>query len=151
MKRIIISLLCLSVSLWSMAQDSFFHAEDVFDGIIVPRNRMEETMVRGEALHKYKLETFRSVKMEVDSVERQRIETLVMLDGEGVMDREDEAEYERQNGHLTYCILSLPAKRHKRYLCYQCYKSRPAAFTVTLVYIEGKATLRELRNTFKIK
>ncbi len=150
MKRIIVCFFILSAPLWALAQKGL-HVERVFDGGLIPRNRIEETMVRGAALKEYKLELYRGMKMEVDSVERQHIETLVMNDGKGMMDREDGAEYEMQNGHLTYCILSLPAIRHKRYLCYQCYKSRPDAFTVTLVYLEGKATLRDLRKTFRKK
>ena len=150
MKRIIISLCCLLAPLWALSQEGL-GVEDVFEGRVVPGSRIEETMVRGEALHKYRLETFRSVKMEVDSLERHRIETLVLSDGKEAMEHQDEAEYERRGGHLTYCILALPPKRLRRYLCYQCYAPRPSTFVITLVYIEGRATLSELRRTFKVK
>ncbi|MCR4921123.1 MAG: DUF6108 family protein [Bacteroidaceae bacterium] len=149
MKRIIILTLLLSMALAQAVAQKDMAVTPVFAGKIVPKKRMEETLVKGESIHKFKLSLFRSLKMEVSTAERDSIESLVLHDVEGLEDS-PEAEYEMKDGHLSYCISSLPAQQ-KCYLCYQCYESRPGNYQLTLVYIEGWATLKDLHHTFKRK
>ena len=147
MKRIIILTVCLGIAFARVAAQKDMAVSPVFAGKVIPKKRMEETLIKGETIHKFKLTLFRSLKMEVSTTERNTIESMVLLDGEG-METSPEAEYEMKDGHLYYCIVSLPAKQ-KHYLCYQCYESRPDTFVVTLVYMEGWATLKDLHKTFK--
>ena len=147
MKRLIILMACLGIALAQAAAQKDMAVSPVFAGKIIPKKRMEETLVKGESIHKFKLSLFRSLKMEVSTVERDTIESLVLLDAPGMEDS-SETEYEMKDGHLSYCIVSLPAQQ-KRYLCYQCYESRPDTYQLTLVYIEGWATLKDLHKTFK--
>ena len=149
MKRIIILTICLVTVLVETAAQKDMAVAPVFAGKVIPKKRMEETLVKGESIHKFKLSLFRSLKMEVSTAERDTIESLVLLDAPGMEDS-SETEYEMKDGHLSYCIVSLPAQQ-KRYLCYQCYESRPDTYQLTLVYIEGWATLKDLHRTFKRK
>ncbi len=147
MKRLIILMACLSIAFTQAAAQKDMAVEQVFAGKVIPKKRMEETLIKGESIHKFKLSLFRSLKMEVSTAERDQIESLVLQDAKGMEDS-PEAEYEMRDGHLYYCIVSLPAQQ-KRYLCYQCYESRPDTYQLTLVYIEGWATLKDLHKTFK--
>lgn len=149
MKRIIILTICLVAALAEAVAQRDMAVSPVFAGKVIPKKRMEETLVKGESIHKFKLSLFRSLKMEVSAAERDTIESLVLRDVEGFEDS-PEAEYELKDGHLSYCISSLAAQQ-KRYLCYQCYESRPSTYQLTLVYIEGWATLKDLHHTFKRK
>lgn len=126
------------------------HVSPVFEGEVVPRKSMIETLVRGESLQKYKLQFFRSVKMNVPADKRGAIADRVLRDASrpGTQSLEKEVDA----GQLTYCILQLADRDgRKRYLCYQSYEAARGGYNIVLVYMEGWATLADLHQSFKRK
>jgi len=124
--------------------------DPIFQGEVIARKRMVETLARGESLEKYKLTLFHSLKMNVDEAERGSILERVLADVNGLDDKN--LEWESENNHVAYCIACLPGGKAKhRYLCYQCYEASKGGYNITLVYLEGSASMNDLKKTFKRK
>ena len=87
------------------------------------------------------------------STQRDRVEALFEEDMKGRLSDDDEnLELEYRDGHLYYAIVQIADIRKglHRYICYQS-RTNMAEHTITLVYMEGKASLADLRKTFKKK
>lgn len=151
MKRYILTLLlALTTCTMALAQKNLF-VTPIFEGEIIPKNRMVETFVKGETLEKYNLSLFHSIKMNVTNDERLRIWECLSKQINRV--ENNDMEYGNENGMLAYCILHLPHEvaRDERYLCYQCYAASRGGYNITMVYIEGEASMKELKRMFKKK
>lgn len=159
MKRIIITslLLCLA-SVFTLAQKGL-SVNDIFDGDVVEKQYMTQSQVRGSQIADYGLTLFRSIKFKATDSERKIIERAVKEDIKASLD----LEMGSYNGdYLHHCIMTLheygaPRDRvvtehmHKRYICYQCTRMKNGQYAVTLVYMEGTASLKELRKLFNKK
>lgn len=130
--------LLLGVGGVAMAQRAL-HVERLFAGQVVPRQKMVETIVKGERLKTYRLTLFRSLRFTATDSERQQVERLVRSDAKMATDK----EIEMRNGELQYALCQLPATSRQRYLCYQRNGN-----SLLIVYLEGAATLSELKNMF---
>ncbi len=127
------------------------HVAAIFEGQVIPKNRMVETLVKGESLEQYHLSYFRSVKMNITDMEFGPIWELVQKDV-GMETEARNMEYGRENDKASYFILHLPRQQKlERYLCYQCYEASRGGKNITLVYIEGTASMKELKKMFKKK
>jgi len=139
-------LLLLPFVAWS--QDRL-RSNAVFDGRIVPKARMVETIVKGEYLKDYDLSLFRSVRMDVDDADLERISTLVLSDAADAVSKETEIEHNR----LRYALIALEPDPGSR--CFLCFQSRPSAeedmISVVVVYMEGDTTLTNLKRMFTTK
>lgn len=119
------------------------HIESLFDGKVVPQERMVETRVRGRSLSKYGLTYFRSLRFSLKGKEQKEIRRLLKQDLEG-RDRQD---YETSSDYDTYKVfLQLPPEGStKRMLCY-----REQYEKVLVIYMEGPnatfETLEKLSN-----
>ena len=94
-----------------------------------------------------------TVKFAANDKERAKADALFSMDMEGrISDDESNMEMESHNGHIYYAIVQLTdsQKGRHRYICYQC-KEKASHYDITLVYMEGKATLADLRKSFKKK
>lgn len=116
----------------------------VFHGIVVPGKLMVVTEVRGSSMAVYKLDYYRGASFQVGEALTRQVAALVEADA-------DEAaikETEKVGDLLTYALVQ-PASSGKmnRYLCYQARKVGDE-WKVTLLYLEGAATLEDLRNMF---
>lgn len=152
MKRILLLIACLASTAISLMAQQNLHVFPIFQGEIIPKKRMVETYVKGESLEPYKLTLFHSVKMNVDKFERTSIYDLVMADINSAPAESKDLEYGREKDLVSYCILRLPeVGKKQRYLCYQCYEASTGGENITLVYMEGSATMKDLRKTFKTK
>ena len=124
MKRMIIILLMTVLSAgMAEAQEGLF-VEDLFEGRIIPRSMMDQTLITGSRLKQYGLDTYRSLNFTV-----------------GYTD-----------GRLTYAIICLPptATGLNHFLCFQA-KKRKKLWDVTLVYLRGTATVSDLDKMFNKK
>ena len=84
---------------------------------------------------------------------RDKVEALFKEDMQGrLSDENDNLELEYRDGHLYYAIVQIAdtKKGLHRYICYQC-RQETGGNSITLVYMEGKASLADLRKTFKKK
>ena len=102
----------------------------LFEGKIIPQERMVETRVKGKALSKYQLSFFRSVRFEAkDMKEIKRVRELIEQDLRHVV-----GSSQSQTGHSKETLmmqLSLENGQN-RFLCYKRQNS-----DITVVYMEG--------------
>lgn len=120
------------------------HVDPVFKGSVIGADRLIETMVKGNKLKAYNLTLFRSLKATVSDEEARRIENLVQQDIRLATDKETLS----RGGQLVYALLRVRSdEKSNHYLCYQ-RSPYHAQWQVTLVYLEGQATLTDLKNIF---
>ena len=151
-RTIITIFVMLCVSLCAFAQKGL-RINDVFEGKVVLKSQMKESLIKGDNLAAYKLKVLHTAKFTTRNVTREEVEKLFSLDMENRLSDDDEnMELESRNGHLYYAIVQLSdnEKGAHRYICYQC-RDKSGDYDITLVYMEGSASLADLRKTFKKK
>ncbi|MBR1415031.1 MAG: hypothetical protein IJ570_04130 [Prevotella sp.] len=123
----------------------------LFEGRIIPQERMVETRVRGKSLEKYQLTYYRSQRMNVTGEEAGQLRQLLGQDAERSIDMRTS----RKNPHrwdTWTCKLQLqPNGGKNRYLCYQeQWNKKHDQCDVTVIYMEGSVgsleKLEELLN-----
>ena len=116
----------------------------VFQGEVVPTNMMVVTEVRG-GMAAYKLDYYKGVTSQVDEALAAKVASLVESDAAET----DDCETEKTGTMLTYALIRPKSEgRINRYLCYQ---ARPVEgqWKITVLYLEGPATLSDLRTMFE--
>lgn len=140
----LVLLFCVSVS----AQTGMAVAK-VFDGRYRNNNKAVEVIVKGRKLKSYGLTTFHSLTLTDMTEDAKSIAALVMADGKKAADKETGLIHGRlyygfylfhnSSGHTPY-----------RYLFFRDSSVRNAANKeMTVVYMEGSASLSELKKMFK--
>ena len=118
----------------------------VFRGKVIPERQMVMTEVRGDGLATYKLNYYRSVRFHVDTLTARKVAALVEADALTA----DSAETEKSGELLTYGLIQLkPFGIMRRYLCYQARETEFKGWMITIIYLEGSATLQDLRSMFE--
>ena len=144
MKKIVVTLMALLLLALSASAQRDLRCYPVFQGKIVPAYQMVVTEVRGSSMAAYKLDYYRGVSFQADEALARQVAALVESDA-------DEAavkETEKVGDLLTYALVQpASARKMNRYLCYQARKVGEE-WKVTLLYLEGPATLDDLRNMF---
>ena len=118
----------------------------LFEGKIVPQQRMVETRVKGKMLTKYQLTYFRSVRFKANNKQEiNRVRDLIELDTKENPGFAYGDNYSSKKSHSkeTY-MLQLPKQgSQNRFICYKRNKEE-----ITVIYMEGTlnslSTLREL-------
>ncbi|MBQ7462040.1 MAG: hypothetical protein IJS63_07265 [Bacteroidaceae bacterium] len=156
MKRIYIIMCMLAgIALGAAAQDGL-HINEVFEGKLIDKEEMRESLIKGESLAPYKLNVLHTIKFAANSKERASVDALFTKDMESISDDKSDSEYESEveyvGSFIYYAIVQLTdtKKGRHRYICYQC-RDNSGHYDITLAYIEGKASLADLRKTFKKK
>ncbi len=153
MKRTIIILLMLvGINICASAQQGL-HINEIFEGKIVAKQYMQESLVKGDNLAPYNLKVLHTIKLSANNSQRARADALFNMDMLGrISDDESNMEMESRDGFIYYAIVQLTdnEKGSHRYICYQC-RPRSTKYDITLAYMEGSATLADLRKTFKKK
>ena len=142
----------LGISLCASAQKGLC-INEVFEGKLIEKQRMGESLVKGENLAPYNLKVLHTVKFGANDEERARVDQLFTEDmKERISDDDSNMELESRDGFIYYAIVELTDIKEglHRYICYQC-KGKSKYYDLTLVYMEGEATLSDLRTTFKKK
>lgn len=118
----------------------------LFEGKIVPQQRMVETRVKGKMLSKYQLTFFRSVRFQADSKQEiTRVRDLIELDNKKNPGFAYAENYSNEKSHSKETLmLQLPKQgSQNRFLCY-----KRKGEEVVVIYMEGTLnsleTLREL-------
>ena len=120
--------------------------DSLFNGSFVPKSRITESLVTGKELKPYNLDYFRSVRLQASEGEIRRIVSL--LEGDALMAIEKDMDSE--NGELVYALMRFATNNGKnKYLGYQVKESSGGSKYVTVVYMTGKATTRDLKVIFK--
>ena len=136
--------MALLLSVAAFAQRGL-HCHPVFKGKIVPAKQMVVTEARGESMATYKLDYYHSVQFRSDRETAMKVAELIKADASEAQSAETEIVDEL----LTYALIQpTPFARVRRYLCYQARPSGPA-WIITIIYLEGSATLDDLRSMFE--
>lgn len=163
MRHLLLSILFLLTILPAKAQKGLY-VNEIFEGDIVKKTYMVDNLIKGEQLKPYKLTFFRSLKFKASAEGRAKIEKLVSEDIKNSLD----LELERQRGKesdknatplsppFSYVMMTLPPdgkfdpnSPNRWYLCYQCTPYKKNEYAITLVFMKGHATVKELRKMFK--
>lgn len=144
MKKLLLFLLALLLTSGAAFAQRGLNSNAIFRGRVIPSERMVRTEVRGSSMTTYKLDFYRSVRFQVDKKTALEVAALVKADAEAAIS----TETEMTGDLLTYALVQ-PAGRGKthRYLCYQARPEGPA-WVITILYLEGSATLADLRSMF---
>lgn len=117
----------------------------VFRGKVVPLERMVTTEVRGGGMATYKLDYYRGVSFQADTALARKVAVLVTADAEAARS----CQTEKTGDLLVYALIELkPDRKVNRYLCYQA-RSTGFIWVITLLYLEGVATLEDLHSMFE--
>ena len=144
MKKILVCLALLLFAGTAFAQRGL-NCYPVFRGKVVPAGRMITTEVRGGGMTTYKLDYYRGLQFQVDEKTAREVAALVRADAAAA----ESAETEMVGDFLTYALIQPTHKgKIRRYLCYQARPAGPA-WVITLLYLEGSATLEDLRSMFE--
>jgi hypothetical protein len=126
---------------------------EVFEGKVIAKQYMQESLIKGDNVASYKLRLLHTVKFLANNSQRAKADALFNIDmKERISDDDSNMEMETRDGFLYYAIVQLTdnEKGTHRYICYQC-RPKSTKFDITMVYMEGEASLADLRKTFKRK
>ena len=140
--------ICLSTSAQRGLQ-----INEVFEGKVIAKQYMQESLIKGDNVAPYKLRLLHTVKFLANNSQRAKADALFNIDmRERISDDDSNMEMETRDGFLYYAIVQLTDndKGSHRYICYQC-RPKSTKFDITMVYMEGEASLADLRKTFKRK
>ena len=130
MKKILLCILALLLAAGTASAQKGLHCYPVFRGKVVPSRHMIVTEVRGGHMAEKTA---------------QQVAGLVQADAAEALS----AETETVDDLLTYALIELkPLEKMRRYICYQVKPSGPAK-VITLLYLEGVATLEDLHTMFE--
>ena len=150
MRKTIIMFLMLVACLSATAQTGL-KINELFEGRIIPQERMMETRVRGKSIAKYQLTYYRSLRLNVTDEECGQLRQLLGQDAEQSIDMRTS----RKNPHrwdTWTCKLQMPMAGGKnRYVCYQEEWNREHnQCEVTVIYMEGTVeSLEKLEEILK--
>lgn len=144
MRKIFITLLALLLLAATASAQRGLKCNPVFVGKVVPRKQMVVTEVYGSSMAAYNLEYYRGVSFQVDEALAQKVAALVEQDAKEAAVKETEKVGE----FLTYALVQPNSSgRMNRYLCYQARRIGET-WKITLLYLEGVATLDDLKKMF---
>ena len=97
----------MCVTLCAFAQKGLC-INDVFEGKVVLKNQMQESLIKGDNLASYKLKVLHTTKFTTHNINREEVEKLFNEDMKSRFSDDDEnMEMESRNGHLYYAIVQL--------------------------------------------
>lgn len=144
MRKIFITLLALLLLAATASAQRGLKCNPVFVGKVVPRKQMVVTEVYGSSMAAYKLDYYRGVSFQVDEAQAKNVAALVEQDAKEAAVKETEKVGE----FLTYALVQPNSSgRMNRYLCYQARRIGEK-WKITLLYLEGVATLDDLKKMF---
>lgn len=148
MKRLKTILIILALGALPTLAQKNLKIDRVFEHNYIERHKATEVMVQGRELKPYNLTLFRSVTFNDGQTLSAQVEQWVETDSREAYDK----EVGRVKGHLYYGFFCLPAHKGKlRYLFYRNAALQPDGRdkSLSVVYMEGNATLEELKKMFK--
>lgn len=145
MKRIFLIAVIGFASLLTCRAQSGLQIDSLFNGFLVPKSQLTESIVSGKKLKAYNLDYFRSIRFQASAQEEEKVISWVVSDSRRASDKEMDSD----KGRLVYALLRFPGDGKKnRYVGYQIKKIEGKDF-VTVVYLAGDATAEDLRVIFK--
>ena len=155
MKRLLLSLLFIVYCLFFTPVGAYAQAgleiNGLFEGRVIPQERLIETRVRGKTLEKYRLTYYRSVRLSVTEEESLRLHQLIGKDSERSIDMRSYRKSPHRWDTWT-CKMQMPPSGNKN--CFVCYQEQwnrqHDKCEVTVIYMEGSvASMEELEELLK--
>ena len=135
MKRVLPLILTLLGLCFEAHAQKGLAIQSAFDELAVRQNATEVVMGAGR-LKKYRLSLFHSLEIKNPSAsDRTRIEALIQTDAAGAI------RHEENGSHRLYELPHSGSTHH--YIFY-----RSGSQSLTLIYIEGKASLEQIKSQF---
>ena len=104
----------LGIMLCASAQEGL-HINEVFEGKLIDKEEIRESLIKGESLAPYKLNVLHTIKFSASSKERARVDALFTKDMEGcISDDESDTEYESEVEYVGNGISSIEIVIHVR-------------------------------------
>lgn len=147
MRRIVSTALAAALTIGAAMAQKGLCVTRFFDGEYGRRKDVVRVEVRGSRLKPYGLKVFRSVTLHDDGAALAEMERCVADDGRAAVDRETG----HVAGRLYYGFYCLPPDGGtNRYLFFRNASLRRGGRSeATLVYMEGNATLEDLKRMFE--
>lgn len=143
-KVFLIVALCLLAMLPANAQKGL-QIDSLFKGKLVNMSLVTESVVSGKKLSPYNLDYFRSVRFVANDKQIAKVSAWIQDDAMIA----DDKELESAGGRLIYALLKFPQLSSKnKYVGYQVKRNNGRDY-VTVVYMEGSATVEDLKVIFK--
>lgn len=145
MKRHLFLFFLFLLSATALAQ-SGLSVSPYFDDDFVRNSTQTSISLKGEKVKPYKLSLFRSITLSSQGEDARHVERAVLSDAAHAI----EHEAGRKEGKLYYGFYRLPPENgQNRYLFYRNNALRKGGEqNVILIYMEGKATIAELKRHF---
>ena len=137
MKKIITCLAALLLLAGSALAQRGLNSNPIFRGLVVPDEKMVITEARGGSMATYKLDYYRSVSFLADAAQLSKVSALVEADAAASKSIQTEKIQPKSSG------------KRNRYLCYQARSIADGLWKVTLLYLEGSATIEDLQSMFE--
>lgn len=151
MKRITKRLYSFAITLTSLtplSAQNGLHVAGAFGGAFQKQKDATEVLLRGNKVSAYNLSLYRSLMLNATSSNVIHIERMVKADGKGAIDK----EISTYGGHISYALYQLkPENDQRRYIFYRneaATSRKVSAPKITLIYMEGKATIDALKRSF---
>ena len=146
MKQILMITIMWLITIVTAKAQSGLSVSPLFEGKVIPQQRMVETRVKGKMLSKYQLTFFRSVRFQANNKQEiNNIHNLIDQDVKAFPGFAYADNYFSEKNHSKETLmLQLPKQGNQnRYLCYKRNNEE-----ITVIYMEGTlnslGTLREL-------
>ena len=146
MRQILIIIISWLLTFASAQAQSGLNVAPLFEGKIIPQQRMVETRVKGKMLSKYQLNYFRSIRFKADNKQEiNRVHDLIEQDIKAFPGFAYAENYssEKSRSKETFMLQLPKAGTQNRFLCYKRNNEE-----ITVIYMEGTLnsiyTLREL-------
>ena len=148
MKRISIILIMLHAVLLLHAQQGL-PIDKLFQGHVIPQERMMETKVRGKMIAKYQLSYFHSVRFNATPNEAHLIMTLVDMGDPAKGDMQERSTMST-NTTETLMVRLDPQGKLNRYLCAKVNKKNQKKNEMVVIYMEGTlSSLEKMKEILK--
>lgn len=133
LKFVISLLLTLSVTL-GHAQSANLKVNQIFDGKVVPKERMVLTGVKGRSLSKYGLTYYRSARFVATRWERNQCIAIVENDMANNMLG---SSTKRSEKHTSITLMLKPQGTTNRFISFVCSKESNNQYNTIVIYMEG--------------
>ena len=143
----LLTLLCVLMLCIPLYAQQGLKIAPLFNGQYRYMKGTTEVLLKGRKLAPYKLKLFRSITVGTEHVNLVQVERMVKSDATTAIDK----EISSKQGHLYYAFYQWrPLGSTRRYLFYKnnALNAKGHNNTFTLIYMEGTATLDELKRNF---
>ncbi|MBQ8487114.1 MAG: hypothetical protein IJ533_05650 [Prevotella sp.] len=154
MKRLLLSLTIVIFHTVLCVAQAGLKINELFEGRIIPQEKMVETRVRGKTLAKYRLTYYRSVRFNATEEEADRLLQMVEADGKGHFatgsDKTGKTMYGKEHS-ITFKTQVRKQGDKNCFLCYQAlWRGNNPERQVTVIYMEGPVrSLEQLEELLK--